>query len=62
LFAPGAPLILANLSIVNASKPKLGLRKEGQKASKWAGGGSGGGINPTILPVLDNVHWYIYGF
>jgi hypothetical protein len=34
--------VLANLPIVKTEKQKFEIRKEGQKYSKWRGGGSGG--------------------
>ena len=63
LFAPGAAVILANASMKAAApKQRLGVRLEGQKASKWHGGGSGGVVSSEVIQILDNVHWYIYGF
>ncbi len=62
LFAPGMATILANIPIVNSTKPVLGLRTQGQKASKWRGGGAGGSVSADTVAAVDNVHWYLYGF
>ena len=67
LFTPGMATILANIPIVNSTKPVLGLRTQGQKSS--GGGGGSGGVPSIGLWILmlgtwndngvwdDNANW-----